>query len=136
MAQRPDAFELLAIARQTLLERLLPALPVDQKFDGLMIANALAIAGREIRDQAAGQRRMATRLAALYDEVMPPDAAEIAPMMARLEARLARDIRAGSFDGDAALRRKVFEHLWATARDRVAISNPKALADEPAEDRS
>lgn len=136
MAQRPDAAELLAIARQTLLERLLPALPADQKFDGLMIANALAIAGREIRDQSASQGRVAARLAALYDEVMPSDAAEIAPMLARLEARLARDIRAGRFDGDAALRRTVFEHLWATAQDRVAISNPKALADEPAGDRS
>ena len=66
MSDIPDATELLAIARSTLLEKLLPSVPEDLRYDALMIANAMAIAARE---HAAGDTAMqaeVVRLAALF----------------------------------------------------------------------
>jgi len=96
-ADRPAAAELLAVARKSLLEDLVPALPEDKRYQALMVANALAIAGRELEQ--------------------PPreDAAA-------LEA-LARAIRAGRHDGDAV----VHARLLAWARARTAATNPRAL---------
>lgn len=96
-ADRPDAAELLAVARKTLLEELVPALPEEKRYQALMIANALAIAGRAL--------------------AAPP-----AEDLAGLEA-LAGEIRAGQHDGDAALHARLLR--WAEAR--TAVANPKAL---------
>ncbi len=46
---QPNAHQLLEIARATLLEQLLPALPGELRYPALMIANAMAIAARESR---------------------------------------------------------------------------------------
>lgn len=46
---RPDAAELLAIIRQVFARDLQPALPPDLRVTGLMVANALGIAERELR---------------------------------------------------------------------------------------
>lgn len=48
LLEAPDAADLLATARQSLLERLLPALPPTLHYEARMAANALAIAGRAI----------------------------------------------------------------------------------------
>lgn len=45
---QPDAANLLATARQTLLDELLPQLPASAHYTARMLANALAIAGREL----------------------------------------------------------------------------------------
>jgi len=47
MSRLPDAADLLQTARVALLEKLLPALPVDLHYEARMIANALSIAARE-----------------------------------------------------------------------------------------
>jgi hypothetical protein len=44
----PDARELLNIARDTFLQRLLPLIPDSARYDALMVANALGIASREL----------------------------------------------------------------------------------------
>jgi hypothetical protein len=49
MINQPAADDLLATARRVLLDSLLPALPADKTYDALMIANAMAIALREIK---------------------------------------------------------------------------------------
>lgn len=96
-ADRPGGAELLALARRTLLEELLPSLPDEKRYQALMLANALAIVGRE--------------LAQPRDE--DKDGLE----------RLAAAIRAGEHDGDGAL----YKRLLAWSEARVAITNPKAL---------
>jgi hypothetical protein len=48
MTDRPDARQLLEIARAALGADVLPFLPPDKRLAGLMIANALAIAAREL----------------------------------------------------------------------------------------
>lgn len=54
---RPAGDELLGIARRVLLDALLPLLPEAKTYDVLMIANAMAIAARELAaGQAAGKQ--------------------------------------------------------------------------------
>lgn len=48
MNDRPPGDELLGAARRVLLDQLLPLLPEDKVYDTLMIANAMAIAAREL----------------------------------------------------------------------------------------
>jgi hypothetical protein len=48
MTDRPDAKELLEIARAALANELLPFLPADKRVTGLMVASALAMAAREL----------------------------------------------------------------------------------------
>ncbi len=48
MTDRPDAKELIEIARATLAAEVLPFLPPDKRVTGLMIASAMAIAAREL----------------------------------------------------------------------------------------
>ena len=96
-ADRPQCAELLAVARRTLLDELVPALPEDKRYQALMVANALAIAGRALEQ---------------------PDRED----PAALEV-LAAAIRAGRHDGDAVVHARLL--AWAMAR--TAITNPKAL---------
>lgn len=125
---RPDGAELLDAARRHLLDELLPLLPEDRRLDVLMIANAMAIAGREMRSGDPALREALARLAALYDEAVPPALPdeEARATVSRLNRRLAEDIRAGVFDGGAK-HAAVLAHLHATTRTRVAITNPKVL---------
>ena len=119
----PDAAELLAIARTTLLDKLLAHVPPELRYDALMIANAMAIAAREqtTGDQAA--RDELARLRALLGE----DAAIDSPAatLATYRKRLAAEIRSGRFDGTE--RAALLAHLETTAAAALAISNPKAL---------
>jgi len=47
MREQPNAEALLAIARDVLKQDILPLLPSDQRYNLLMIANAMAIAARQ-----------------------------------------------------------------------------------------
>lgn len=51
MNNRPDGNELLAVARRTLLDELMPLLPSARAYDALMVAKAMAIAARELESQ-------------------------------------------------------------------------------------
>lgn len=51
MNNRPNGSELLAVARRTLLDELLPLLPPAKNYEALMIARAMAIAVRELEQQ-------------------------------------------------------------------------------------
>ena len=51
MNDQPDARNLIEIARATLNAEILPLLPADRRLTGLMIANALGIAARELAAQ-------------------------------------------------------------------------------------
>jgi hypothetical protein len=84
-----------------------------------MIANAMAIAARELRDGGAEPAAAAQRLAAFYGT-----AGDAAPEA--LARRLVSDIRAGRFD-DGAARDRLVALLRAELRGRLAIGNPKAL---------
>jgi hypothetical protein len=124
MNDRPDATELLEIARRTLLDEVLPRLPGDLRYRALMIANAMAIAAREHAAGDAGASAELARLQALYGEprhVLSGSALHTA--LSGYNQRLAADIRAGRCDGRAGLR----DHLVQTTTDKLTVANPKAL---------
>lgn len=126
MNNRPNAQELLAIARDTLIAEVLPALPEKLRYSGLMIANAIAIARREIETGEAPARAELTRLCTLFAE--PPRELAEAALHRAVESynrRLATGIRGGRFDEEE--RPVLVEHLRQTTAEKLAVSNPKAL---------
>jgi hypothetical protein len=126
MNDRPDAQDLLATARSALLADILPTLPAASRYTALMIANAMAIAQREI---AAGDAPLAAeceRLGALLSQpIATPAGATLRGVLAGYNHRLAGEIRAGRFDGEE--RAVLLEHLRRTTEEKLAVSNPKML---------
>jgi len=94
-----DATDLLQTARDVLLAEVVPHLPAGQKYQALMVANAMAIAARESEGDAP-----------------PPEPPE-----------LSGRIRAGEFDPGAPEHDAIAAWLLEATRARCAISNPKAL---------
>jgi Domain of unknown function (DUF6285) len=127
MLDRPTGAELLAEARRTLLELLLPLLPPDRRYDGLMVANAMAIAARELAGGAESLRTAMDALAPLAGTV-PGDAS--AEQLRWLEGQLARDIRAGLYDAQGSSRDLARRYLWEVTTARLRLSNPKGLSGD------
>ena len=129
MGERPTAEELLAVARDTLLEEVLPKASPDLRYLLRMAANAVEIALRDLVGGEEADRQEAASAAALYGETGTAPMGTIpAARVQELNRRLAAEIRAGRFDPpdrEAALRR----HLMRAASARTAISNPKALKE-------
>jgi len=119
MTDRPDGPALLEEARRMLLETLLPLFPPERRYDGLMIANAMAIAAREAGQGEAALRKTTAMLTALF----PNSSGSIA----QLEARLAQEIRSGAGDAPGPRRDAIRAYLRWSAIARVRISNPKTL---------
>ncbi len=131
MASPPAAVDLLDEGRRTLIDILLPLLPADRRYDGLMVANAMAIAAREARFGDQLLREEVRGLASLWgaSEVeeggSPP---QLRSRLMELERRLAQEIRSGAYDAPGARRDAVRRHLRESARARVGLSNPKAVS--------
>lgn len=120
MRDRPLAGELLAIARRVFREELVPLLPPERRLDGLMVANAMAIATRQI---ATGGLPEAEERASLQALLGSPE-----EDLTNLNRELAARIRAGTIGLGGPDADHVHLHLLRVAADRVAESNPKALA--------
>ena len=130
-----DAADLLLTARDLLLRELLPALSKEHRYAAWMVANVMAIAAREQQTSSNVMRGESRRLRNLFVEAglsHPADGADEASDLPALRRTLCRAIRAGYFD-DSKREAALLDHLRHTARDWVAISNPKALrsADIP-----
>ena len=122
MFEQPDAAELLAIARKTLLEELLPNLPKEQRYTALMIANAMAIAKREIETGVDELNTELQLFAEHYgDAGVRAAGSEPQQQLAVLNARLAEDIRAHRLGNEASLKALLKQQVLA----RLKISNPK-----------
>lgn len=125
MNNLPGNVDLLAIARETMLAELRPLLPGSARYAVAMIANAMAIAAREIEAGDAAMCAALARLDALYD--IPPQTLAGAALIEAVrdrERRLAADIRSGVFDGQGERRREALAHLRASVAARLAVSNP------------
>jgi len=124
-----DAVDLLATAREALTDEILPLLPKERRYVGLMINNVIGIATRELQSGATATADEAERIAQLLQG--QPNAAN-GPIEGReadlegLRRTLCSAIRSGRFDAGNA-RDALAAHLARTTRDWVAISNPKAL---------
>jgi hypothetical protein len=126
MNDKPDARDLLAIARDAFAAEILPTLGGGLRYTGLMIANALAIAQREMEAGPAPARAERERLRALLRERPgAPSGAALHDELAGYNRRLKEEIRAGRFDGPE--RAALLDHLHRTTKEKLAVSNPKAL---------
>jgi hypothetical protein len=122
---------LLDAARTLLRDEVLPALPEGQRHAALMIANALAVATRALRQGDSAEQEELERLAVLLG--LPPG--EKIPRNAAADNRLLCErIRAGHADA-APWRAEVLAHLQVTCRRQLEVSNPKALADDAGQRR-
>ena len=128
--EQPDALALLDIARETLLEQVLPQLDGDARYQVLMIANAMAMAMRELAPESPGRAEhlapAARLLHKLYERVQTPAGEDWAASL----ARFARDLRNGEFDGQCNGDRQhlIRQLLRADIETRLAVSNPRRLA--------
>lgn len=126
MRNSPDAAELLRVARETLLNELLDALPEDRHYAMRMAANALAMAAREAATGEADLVKELRLLAELYgEEAVQAAGSNLRERIAKMNKRFAADIRDGIFDGACA--QGVQALLMDQVRARLAISNPKYL---------
>jgi len=141
MNDRPDARELIATARDAYTTDVLPTVPDELRYTALMIANAMAIAQRELAAGDAPLRDEYRRLSALLPGAAAASHGDaLRGAVERYNRRLANEIRAGRFDDEK--RAAMLQHLRRTTEEKLAVSNPKALAgaadrqrDAPADKR-
>jgi uncharacterized protein DUF6285 len=125
MNNKPGAAELLAIARQAFAEEISPSLPEGQRYTALMIANAMAIARREIEAGDAVAKRELESLCTLLGATGPePHARELDAAVAALNRKLIHNIRSGHYDNNHVA---LLAHLRKVTEAKLAISNPKLL---------
>ncbi len=130
MRERPDGVRLLELAREVLLDELLPALPSELGYSARLAANAMAIAARELEAGNAPREIECEALGHLLgdDHEASPGLANTETLdeaIQRLSWRLAAEIRAGGRDADPG----VFAALTEGARARLKIANPRALLE-------
>jgi hypothetical protein len=114
MRERPDGADLLAVAREVLRRELLPLLPKEKAYDALMVANAMGIAERQLRQGEEPMRQEREALAGLLAG---------SGDLAALNREFARRIRAGDFDTNADAARILRESVLQRLRE----SAPKSL---------
>ncbi len=102
MLEKPDAADLLATAREVVLNALLPALPPEKAFAARMVAAAMALAIRE-------------------------GAADVTSLPSVNLVLLARQIREGMHDPGTPRHDEVLAFLRDYGRLRASVSAPKAL---------
>ena len=128
MQYRPDKGALLDAVATFLDQQVRPAASADPAlaFRVRIAANLARIAAQETRVEDAHD---ASELASLL-EILPEEAGQLPKLedgaqrreaIMNLNAVLARRIRAGDFDGDAA----VTSHLRRTLIQKLAVTNPR-----------
>ena len=129
MRDQPRGEHLLASAEALLRDELLPALPADKRQAGLMIARALGIAARQLQNGEAPERQELANLARLLAPTNETsETAALRQQLQRANRQFGQLIRSGAADAGES-RTQVVRHLLHIARQRVAESNPRYLAD-------
>ena len=118
MRDRPSGAELAGLARDA------PGIEADRS----PVRRARDIAAREAAAGAAPLITERDRLAELYGETADP-AEPMAQALLRLNARLARDLRAGLFDRPGRRRHAALQFLRQSATARLAETNPDYMGD-------
>ncbi|NMT63158.1 DUF6285 domain-containing protein [Marinobacter orientalis] len=119
MINQPETRDLLAEARRVLLDSIAPDLGGERKYQALMIANAMAMAMRELEQREQGQPEETdhTVRAYLAEHSIDGTAAEA-------EADLARAVFERRLDGTDPALRSVLRTLTEA---RLRINNPGFL---------
>jgi hypothetical protein len=128
MRDHPTGEELLIIARTVLREELMPLLPDERRYDALMVANAMAIAARQIAFGDAPERRERQSLAGLLGEPVDGDGAMAgSAAVGDLTRRLSAEIRGGAFDPSTPRHGAAHSFLLDVTVQKLRESAPKTL---------
>ena len=128
---------MLSTARDT-LKSLLSVLPDAQRYDALMVLNAMAISARETeavaREDCHAELDMLRRLETSTgeerghrDDTTDFDVADFDAELSRRNKQLAQALRSGQLD--AISDRAVRDLLWHQVVAKLRVSNPKYLAE-------
>ncbi|HJM51965.1 MAG TPA: DUF6285 domain-containing protein [Alphaproteobacteria bacterium] len=109
----PDAVELLTLVQKFLRLPISPTHAAEHAYHSRVASNVLKIVERDITEAPAMAAAAAERLAAILEQ---------GGDLAKLNAELARRLRRGEIDIERA---DLKAHLRQTARDKVALVNPK-----------
>jgi uncharacterized protein DUF6285 len=125
MHDLPAAPDLLAFARDVLLNDLLPRLPPEARLDARLVASSVAIAEREAMAGDEAAQEIFRGLERFY-----ADAGSACPAAANggqpdLLARFSRDLRIGPADGSD---REALDILWRLTIGKLRRANPRFLA--------
>jgi hypothetical protein len=124
-----DGADLLATARDVLREQLLGALPAELRTAALMVANAMAIAGRQLDARDDPQHAELASLQDLLDapRSAPRDTRSLRLELKALNERLVLALRNGDADPSTTFAGRVRHHLRLVQRARLMQSNPRYL---------
>ncbi|MFC3608845.1 DUF6285 domain-containing protein [Stutzerimonas tarimensis] len=129
MRDQPTGEQLLATAEALLRERILPGLSGGQKTDALMIARAMAIAARQLRNGERPEQQELEALGGLVEDGSD-GGAELRPRLLAANRALCQSIRVGEAD-QGERRAEIFAHLQRVTRQKLAESNPRLLDEAP-----
>jgi hypothetical protein len=121
MRDLPTGPALLVLARDVLLNDLLPLLPPESRLDARLVANSMAIAEREAVEGVEAWGEISRGLEELYRDA----AGDCEPGGLR---RLASDLRAGAFESSAEGERPARDILWRLTIAKLRQANPRFLA--------
>jgi hypothetical protein len=140
MRDRPSGAALLALARDVLLDDLLPLLPVEAHVKARLVATCLAIAHREAEAGQGPADALSETLRAFYSGV-GASAAAVSPPRERGEGggqgtrtpedlwrRFALDLRNGAFETSESQESAARAILWRLTIAGLRESNPGFLA--------
>jgi hypothetical protein len=116
---------LLAAALAALNDEIVPFLGEGQREIAHMVIEAISIAIREMRNDLGLQSEIDAFRMLYGDGPLGQNTADMGSFVATLNARLARDIRAGRYDGQrsGALRAILMQQIC----DRLRIDDPESL---------
>jgi aminoglycoside phosphotransferase (APT) family kinase protein len=128
MGDLPASRDLLALARELLLDELAPLLPPERRRDAHLAATVMAIAVRERQDEG-WQEEIAADLAGLYAEAAPhPDPQRWEGEGQRLLLRsFASDLRNGAFETSPSRASVARAILWRLTMGKLREGNPHFL---------
>ena len=120
MRDLPTGPALLALARDVLLRDLMPLLPQEAHLDARLVANSMAIAGREAVAGDEPAQDIRREVEKLYGETGSGN-------LGLLLARLARDLRGGVLESSEPREHHAREILWRLTIAKLRDANPRFL---------
>jgi hypothetical protein len=115
----PTGPALLALARDVLLNELMPLLPSTAQLEARLVANSMAIAEREAVFGAGSAQESLHELEKFYGAGGEGEHS--------LKRRFARDLRTGAFEEGCPRERDAREILWRLTIAKLRSANPRFL---------
>jgi|SRR5271166_5625971 len=116
MRELPSGAVLLLLARDVLMNELMPLLPEERRADAMLVANCMAIAEREAKAPAEAEQAILREI-----EILCGPGADFL-------RRFADDLRCGAFERSESHDQAARALLWRLTLAKLRRSNPEFLA--------